>query len=160
MSLLPSIGEISQQHKRLKLQTSSLLSSYESLASIDLNTWSTLDKLSREVKESWLVARFGFVLVNEVCLLLRSISGNVTDSEKKKILCNCDLSLPGVQQESIEMVAEFVDNHCPHLVRSTPNNYPPLLTPPTNTCFDCDRPLVSNHSCHVSFLLAKLLFLS
>ena len=84
MSLLPSIGEISQQHKRRKLQTSSLLSSYESLASIDLNTWSTLDKLSREVKESWLVARFGFVLVNEVCLLLRSISGNVTDSEKKK----------------------------------------------------------------------------
>ncbi|XP_064393011.1 uncharacterized protein LOC135340449 isoform X3 [Halichondria panicea] len=47
------------------------------------------------------------------------------------------------------MVAEFVDNHCPHLVRFTPNNYPPLLTPPTNTCFDCDRPLVSNHSCHI-----------
>ena len=147
MSTLPPIGEISRLSKRRKLETASLLTSYEALCNVDLFRCSNsmIDKLNREVKETWLVAKFGLVIVNEVCGLLRMIPETTTHAQRTKLLS--DLS---VEQGTAEELADFVDRHCPHLVQSTNVKYPPFLTPPTKSCYDCSRPLVSNHNCQVS----------
>ena len=82
MSTLPPIGEISRLSKRRKLETASLLTSYEALCNVDLFRCSNsmIDKLSREVKETWLVAKFGLVI-----MMRRTIPANTLTTLKKRL---------------------------------------------------------------------------
>lgn len=154
-SLLPPISEVSKKSKRRKTELSSLVSAYQSVRSINLQEHNA--KIPNEMKEWWLIARFGFQCVSKVCHLVHTIPFSLTNSQKKELL----LKLCGLREEDVEVIATFILEHDLFHQGDQDNDkkYPQLLAPPLSSCTDCGRKLVSHHTTNVrSLLLASLVY--
>lgn len=53
----------------------------------------------------------------------------------------------------VKELVSFIQSSCPSLLEklTMQNNNPVVLAPPTSTCFQCGKKLVSNHTCKVKY---------
>ena len=106
-SVLTPISEFSKKSKRRKTKLSSLVSSYETVSTINLQEHGALKEIPSEVKEWWLIDRFGLQCVTKVGQLLQSIPVCLKSSQKKDLL----LKLCGLKEEDVQVIAAFISDH-------------------------------------------------
>ena len=120
---LPDIADIAAASKRKKRERDFLTSSYDNLLSVtDIDFTDT--KTPQAVKECWLVSKFGLQKIIEAREYVILIPKNVTEAQKKEMLCN-------TQDVAYALACAF-----DYILTETPPS-PPILTPPTRVCHEC-----------------------
>ena len=102
---LPSLESIAHKAKRAKKERESAFSCYEGLVAVE-STPQQLEKLPKEARECWLVAKFGIQCVVEAQTLLQAIPKALTDSQRKEVLH--DFAASATASECVSEVAAIM----------------------------------------------------
>ena len=78
---LSNLSDIAAACKRKRKERDVLISSYESIVSID-----EAKKVPKEVKEVWLVAKFGLERIMAARNLINAVPESLTDAQQKEVL--------------------------------------------------------------------------
>ena len=129
---LSNLSDIAAACKRKRKERDVLISSYESIVSID-----EAKKVPKEVKEVWLVAKFGLERIMAARNLINAVPESLTDAQQKEVLSDS-------YDAACALMADFHD-----LLTDIAPPSAPILAPPTRSCYECGRLLVSNHKTRV-----------
>lgn len=92
----------------------------------------------------YLIAKYGLKEMSKICKVVSGLPSSRTASQKNHYI----RQLSG--REDADVIAAFTKANCNDFFGVFPQASPSVLAPPTSTCFDCNRPLNSNHDCEVS----------
>lgn len=135
---LPNITDIATVDKRKRKERDLLTSCFERLVSVDAID---LAKVPKEARECWLVAKFGLEKIMAARKVVMAIPESLTDAQRKEILSD--------SQDAVGALMTV----CDHLLTKEQAPPPaPILAPPTRSCYECGRLLVSNHKTQVRLL--------
>jgi hypothetical protein len=133
---LPIITDIAAVAKRRRKERCADESCYESLVDVDV---SYLPKVPKVARQCWLVAKERIVAARK---MIMAVPESLTHSQRKEVLNDAEGAL----------MTGF--NHL--LTEEQASPQAPTLAPPTRSCYECRRQLVSNHKTRVSLLLHSL----
>ena len=133
---LPDITDIAALSKRKRRGRDVLTSCCDTLVGID-----AIDsaKVPKPARECWLVAKFGLEKIMAATKLVKAVPESLTDSQRKEIL-----------SDSEDVVSALMTGFDYLLTEEQAPTLAPILAPPTRTCYECGRLLVSNHKTRVS----------
>ena len=146
---LADIADVAERAKKRKREREALMNSYANLSCIDLHSISTdtLEKIPIEAKESCFIAKYGVALVSRARQLLKNLPNSLTDNQLRQIVA--EITAPN---EKLQEVAFLLLDKFRYLLHSEDTEAPPppiVLAPPTSSCYECGRQLVSNHRTNV-----------
>jgi hypothetical protein len=108
-----------------------------------------LRDLGEREKTCWLFAAYAVNTVAGVCTAIRSVKQGTTAFQRSQILAQHS-KLPAAEATAL---GDFIEHECSSLLEifaPQPEDNP-LLTPPVNTCLECNERLVANHTCQVKY---------
>lgn len=134
---MPDIDVLRAENKQL----SSLKNAYECFKSIDLISIQNIGNL--------LVAKYGLEKIVKICHCWKALPNTLTILQSLRYISK-DSNIPEVE---VKELVSFIQSSCPSLLEklTMQNNNPVVLAPPTSTCFQCGKKLVSNHTCKVKY---------
>ncbi len=125
---------------------------FDIIAQVDLFhcSESDLSSLTEDQKFSWLIQRFGWVVVSRIWSALKSIPSVLTKAQRSRVfLAQCQKN--EISVETATEIGEMLEDECTgiftHFECETPKFL--VLCPPISECPKCDSKLVAYHDCEV-----------
>ena len=148
---LPSLDTLLEEAQQAEKSFADLKSGFQAVASTRVTDFGLhkLQNLGEKEKVCWLFATYPASTVATLCATLSSIKGGTTELQRSQILGQHS----GLSHAEATSLGDFIESECASLVGlfAPQPGAKEVLTPPVNSCYECQGKLVANHRCRVKF---------